>query len=150
MELTKSYYFKIILISLLSLFFACDAPDTSVYLGNQVPKKYMKEIRDLGLLEENETIKYFYSDALFDIKEGLYFVTNLKLVAYCSEWEEPETIVPFNEITFLNVVYNESFYEDSFIMLETEYGLELEFPVSSEKGRDKDFFNYLLSKSKTK
>jgi hypothetical protein len=112
-----------------------------------MPKEFVEEIRSLNLLENNEKIKYFYSDGFYDIKEGFYFVTDQKLVAYNESWEEPEIIVFFNEIVSLDVEYNDSFYEDSYIMLETKDGMELDFPVSSERKRDKDFYNYLLKKS---
>lgn len=112
-----------------------------------MPKKYVEKVKSLGLLKNGETIKYFYSDALLDIKDGLYFVTDQNLVAYSEEWEEPKTIISFNDIISADVEYNESFYEDSYIMIETKDGLELDFPVSSEKKRDKDFYNYIVQKS---
>ena len=74
------------------------APDTAVYMGRQVPERFMTTIRSLGLLKEGEQIRYFYSDALFDINAGLYFVTDRNLVLYSSEWEDPEIIVPFDSI----------------------------------------------------
>ncbi|MEH6538421.1 MAG: hypothetical protein V7719_18645 [Psychroserpens sp.] len=148
MKTSRNLFHSILMISLfISLFSGCnDSPDTYVYLGSQMPKTYAEEIRSLNLLENNEKIKYFYSDGFYDIKEGFYFVTDQKLVAYNESWEEPKTIIFFNEIISLDVEYNESFYEDSFIMVETNE-MELDFPVSSERKRDKDFYNYLLKKS---
>ena len=135
-------------ILLLALFvIGSIVPETYVYLGRQVPKKYKTEIKDLGLLDNNEELKYFYTDGFFDIKEGLYFVTDQKLVVYCKDWDEPETIIEFHEVTKLEVEYDDSFVEDSYITLETIHGLELSFPVSSEKKRDKAFYEYLLEKS---
>lgn len=149
MKTSRNLIHSILIISLfIFLLSSCDdSPDTYVYLGNQMPKEFIEEIRSLNLLENNEKIKYFYSDGFYDIKEGFYFVTDQKLVAYNESWEEPETIVFFNEIISLDVEYNDSFYEDSYIMLETKDGMELDFPVSSERKRDKDFYNYLLKKS---
>ncbi len=149
MKTPRNLFLSILTIFfILSIFSGCDdSPDTYVYLGNQMPKKYLKEIRTMNLLENNEKIKYFYSDGLYDIKEGFYFVTDQKLVAYSENWEEPETIIYFNEIISLEVEYHDSWYEDSYIMLKTNDGLELDFPVSSERKRDKDFYNYLLKKS---
>jgi len=122
-------------------------PETYVYLGRQVPKKYVNEIKTLGLLDDGEKIKYLYTDGFFDIKDGVYFVTDQKLVVYCKEWLEPETLIRFDEIIKLDIEYDNSFLEDSFIFLETTNGLEVEFPVSSEKNRDKAFYEYLLEKS---
>jgi hypothetical protein len=125
-------------------------PETSVYLGHQVPKKFLTEIRSLGLLEPNEKIKYLYTDAIFDIKEGMYFVTEDHLVLYCQEWEEPETIISYKDITNIDTEYNESFFEDSYVMIETISGLEVGFPVSSEKERDKEFVRHIKSKMDAK
>lgn len=149
MKTPRNIFHSILLVPLFFSFFtSCDhSPETYVYLGNQMPKIYVDEIRKLNLLENNEKIKYFYSDGLYNIKESFYFVTDQKLVAYNESWEEPETIIFFNEIVSLDVEYHDSYYEDSYIMLETTDGMELDFPVSSERKRDKDFYNYLLEKS---
>ena len=117
-------------------------------LEQEVPRKYLKEIKELGLLEKDEKIIYFYTDALFDIKDGLYFVTDRHLVLYSQEWEEPETIIDYEDITNINVDYNESFFEDTYVMIETISEIEIHFPVSSERGRDKKFVQHIKSKMK--
>ncbi len=119
------------------------APETSVYLGRQVPKKYVEEIKDLKLLRHGEKIVYFYSDGFIDIKDGMYFVTDQNVVAYNNLWEEPETIIPFETIDSLSVDYDDSFLEDSYIFIRTLDGLEVTFPVSSERNRDKIFYEFI-------
>ena len=114
-------------------------PETYVYLGRQIPKEYLSEIRSLDLIEEDEEIKYFYTDALFDIKEGMYFVTDKNLVLYSSSWEVPKAIIPFDQIAAIDVQYDDSFFEDTNVFVTTHSGMELSFPVSSEKGRDRKF-----------
>jgi hypothetical protein len=121
-------------------------PETFVYIGHQVPKKYLDEIRSLALLEPDEKIKYFYTDAMFDIKDGLYFVTDKHLVLYCQKWEEPEAIINYKDIINIETEFDESFFEDSYVTIETVSGLEVSFPVSSEKGRDKKFVQHIRSK----
>ena len=79
------------------------APVTSVYLGRQVPKKDVEEIKGLKLLRHGEKIVYFYSDGFIDIKDGMYFVTDQNVVAYNNLWEEPETIIPFETIDSISV-----------------------------------------------
>ena len=131
------------------VFIGSQGPETSVYLGRQVPKKYLKEVRELGLLERDEEIAYFYSDALLDIKEGLYFVSDRHLVLYYKDWEEPQTIIKFEDISNVEVEYEESFFEDSYVVVETIEGFEISFPLSSEKGRDKKFVAYIQSHMNT-
>ena len=120
-------------------------PDTSIYFGRQIPHRFLKEIRSLELIGAEEEIKYFYSDALTDIKEGMYFVTNKNLVLYSSEWEEPKTILIYSDIFNVEPDYNDSFFEDSMILIDTlDYTISL--PLSSEYGRDRKFVEFILEK----
>jgi len=114
-------------------------PETYVYLRRQIPKKYVSEIRSLGLLAEDEEIKYFYTDTMIDVKDGMYFVTDKNLVLYSSSWEEPKAMIPFDQIASLDVQYDDSFFEDTSVFVTTHSGMEISFPVSSEKGRDRKF-----------
>ena len=107
------------------------APETSIYSGRQIPQKYLDIVQELNLIEPDEEIRFFYSDALLDIKEGLYFVTDKHLVLYSAEWAEPETIISLDEITDLSVNYNSSFFEDSMVFVSTASGIETTFPISS-------------------
>jgi hypothetical protein len=122
------------------------APDVSVYVGRQVPKRFMTTIRSLHLLEEDEQITYFYSDAFFDIKAGLYFVTDNKLVLYSSDWEEPEIIVSLDQIASLDAVYDNSFLTDTAVHVTTDSGVAYSFPLSSDKGLDKKFVEAVKKK----
>jgi len=115
-------------------------PDTSIYPGHMVPKKYVETVRALGLLEDDETIRYFYSDALRDISDGLYFVTDRHVVLYSSAWAEPATIILFEDIASLEIAYDDSFWTDSFVSLSTYTGIEVVFPISSESGLDRKFY----------
>ena len=122
-------------------------PDTYVYLGKEVPKTFFKEIKSLDLLEPGERIQYFYSDAFMDIKEGMFMVTDRHFIAYSTQWEDPKTIIDFEDIVEITANFNEAFLEDSFIKVTTLDGFWVEFPVSSEKGRDKAFHRYLEDQS---
>ncbi len=122
-------------------------PDTYVYLGQQLPKRYLEEVKSLGLVADDEKIRYFYSDALFDIKEGLYFVTDRNLVLYCQDWDQPDTIIPFAAIADIKAEYDDSFLEDSYVYVATHDDLEVSFPLSSERGRDKMFVEYLTEQA---
>jgi hypothetical protein len=131
---------SVIGLSVIALFvLGSIGPDTAVYTGRQVPARFMKTIRSLNLLSEGEQIRYFYSDALVDIKTGLYFVTDKNLVLYSTDWEKPETIIPLERIMSLDVEYNDSFWDDSMVSVTTYSGMEVYLPVSSEKGLDRKF-----------
>ena len=130
-----------------SLFYIGTAgPETFVVSGRQMNKAHTKIIRDLGLLENSEKIQYFYSDALFDIRKGMYFVTDKKLVLYSEDWEDPRLVAPFAEIIDAQGEFNESFLDDSYVSITMDNGDEWTFPVSSERGKDKDFYEYLTAR----
>ena len=133
---------SIIAVLIVGLF----GPDTAVYTGRQIPKRFMTTIQSLNLLKKDEQIRYFYSDALLDIKTGLYFVTDKNLVLYSSEWEEPETIIPFDQIASLDAEYDDSFFTDTMVFITTYSGIEVVFPVSSENGLDKRFVEAIKEK----
>ncbi len=122
------------------------APDIAVYTGRQIPKKFMTTIRSLNLLEKDEQIRYFYSDAMLDIKAGLYFVTDRNLILYSNSWEEPETIISLDQIVSLDVQYDDSFWEDTYVFATTSSGMEVSFPISSEKGLDMQFVKAIQEK----
>jgi len=117
-------------------------PETFVVPGPQVKLGHLKEIRRLGLLEPGEQIKYFYSDAFVDIKGGFYFVTDRRLVLYSDGWVTPAAIIGFSNIADLSIAYRGSFFEDSQVTVELDDGDVFWFPLSSERGGDKRFFEY--------
>ena len=146
---------KIVLISIGAIFaigiislmyIGANSPDTCIYKENEIPRKYKEQLNALSLLSEDEKIVFLYSDAMLNITDGLYMLTNKHLILYIAEWEVPELIIEFSEIDFIDIEYDDSFLVDSYITIETADGLMVEFPVSSDKGRDHDFFNYLQEK----
>ncbi|MFT6243695.1 MAG: hypothetical protein ACJA0U_001945 [Salibacteraceae bacterium] len=146
---------KIVIISIGTLFVlgviglmyvGANSPETYIYTENEIPEEYLEILDELTPLNKNENVLFFYSDALFDIKDGIYALTDQRLIIYCQEWDDPEAIIEFDDIVNLNIEYDDSFLTDSFITVETDYEMIVEFPVSSEKGRDKQFFQYLEQK----
>jgi len=41
-----------------------------------------------------ERVLFFYSPALWDIEDEMYFFSTAKLVAYGSQWATPEIVMP--------------------------------------------------------
>ena len=124
---------------------ATGSPDTAIYHGKQVPKRFLKTIHSLGLLEPGEQLQYFYSDALWDIKKGMYIVTDKNIVLYSKAWEKPKVIIKFEDVANLEVEYEPSVFEDSFVTVHTSDFVHF-FPLSSEKGRDRKCIEYVFSK----
>ena len=123
------------------IYFGSITPETSVYTGNRVPQKYLRTMRTVGALDDDESLLFFYSDALTDIRDGFYFVSDKRVVIYSQNAVRPLTSLPFEEITDAELYRDESFFEDSEITLYDVDGQIHSFPVSSEYNRDEQFFN---------
>jgi hypothetical protein len=124
------------------MYVGMQGPETSVYPGNRVPNRYREIMKEVGALEEDEEILYFYSDGLADIRDGFYFVSDKKVVVYIEgAGDSPLTVVRFDEIADMDLYREESFFEDSQITLELKDGRTVSFPVSSEVEGDQRFFD---------
>ena len=124
----------------LSAYVGTVGPGTRVYAGNEVPKKFVDVANELRLLDAGESIKFFYSDALTDVRNGMYFVTDRKVVVYKSDAAAPATIVPFVKIADADLESSTSWAEDGSITLHLTDGSVVVFPVSGEGKRDKLMF----------
>jgi hypothetical protein len=125
-------------------------PETSVYTGAQVPASFQATAKEVGALEEGEKIRFFYSDAWADIRDGFYFVSDRKVVVYTEvDSDTPLTIVEFDEIEEIELHRNESFLEDSVITIELKDGNWVSFPVSSELDRDEHFYDAIRKKTES-
>jgi len=138
---------------ILALFGTCvyigvQSPDTRVLPGRQVPARFMAQIRKLDLLEPGEQIQYFYSDALLNIEEGMYFLTDRKVVIYSRSFDDPAIIIPFSEIVDVEVTFSDSWFEDSVITMTLADDTYNWFPVSSEGGGDKKVYETLKKRCK--
>ncbi|MDK2972384.1 MAG: hypothetical protein PWP23_2139 [Candidatus Sumerlaeota bacterium] len=114
--------------------------DTMVVSGNQIPSKHMNKIRVLGLVERDEQILHFYSDAILDLAGGAYLATDRRIVLYDNEWPKPKIVIPYSEIVRLEIVESQNeLYEDSIFTIHVKDGQFYTFPVSAEAGGDKRF-----------
>ncbi len=120
------------------------APDTKAIPGPQMRESQVRTIRSLGLIDADETIRYFYSDGLLDVKEGMYFYTDRKAVLYMKNAAEKQIIVPFEDIISIEVEYSDSWFTDSTIWLETETDY-ITMPVCNEAGGDRRFYDGLVA-----
>ncbi|MCP4190911.1 MAG: hypothetical protein GY768_09820 [Planctomycetaceae bacterium] len=123
------------------IFVGVYGPETSVYRGSQVPKRFVRVITKVGALDEGETILFFYSDAMTNIRDGFYFVSDKKVAVYSNAiLPDPLTTVDFDQIEDVTLDRYESVFRDSEINVYTREGWSIWFPVSSELDRDEDFF----------
>ena len=129
------------------LYLGFATPETSVYTGNRIPKEYMQTMKEVGAVGNGEKVQFFYSDAMTDIRDGFYFVSNLKVLVYAQgEGNEPMQAIPFDQIENAEIYRNDSFFQDSEITLYLQDDEIISFPVSSEFDRDQKFFDAIQSR----
>lgn len=132
----------LIIVTVVTFFIMLErSPDTSIYRGKDIPNRFIDTINSLDLLDEDEQIKYFYSDAMYDIKGGFYFISNKRVVLYGDDREELIEIISFNQIKSVEADYYESIYDDTEVTVFTHSYMVYRFPLSSEGDLDQSFIN---------
>ena len=121
-------------------------PATWAYKRGEIPQRFLDVTAEIGGLESGETVEYFYSDALVDIRDGFTYVSDRKVVVYIPSDTPPLTAIPFEAIQDVNLERQKSSLVDSAIFVETEDGFT-GFSVSSEKSRDVEFYNTIRQRS---
>ena len=111
-------------------------PGTKVMVANEVPADSANTLRGLGVLDPGEQIRFLYSDAMLDIRNGCYVVTDRKVIVYAKDAQQPATVVPFGRIADVELVRGDSDWEDGSITLTLIDGNIVSFPVSREEDRD--------------
>lgn len=111
--------------------------------GRQVPARVIQRIRDLGLLERDEELRYLASDGLFRIEEDLSFFTQRRLVLHCEEWETPTSAVNLRDIVSITPTFAESDFDFTCLDVVCEDGTELTVTLGSDAGGDKRYYEAL-------
>ena len=131
-----------------AMYIGMKSPETSVYAGNQIPNRFLETATEVGALEPGEKVRFFYSDALLEIRNGFYFVSDRSVVVYIEDGrDEPLTKLTFGQIKDIGIIRDTSFLEDSQILLTTVDDEVIAFPVSSEFDRDQKFFDAIEEKT---
>jgi hypothetical protein len=119
-------------------------PETRALAGSQMTKRNLDIIRELGLLDEGERIRYFYSDGMLSIREGMYFFTDDKIVVYGQDLDPEATVVAYEDVADISADFSDSWLIDGTIWVELSDGTPLAMPISSEAGLDELFYDSLV------
>ena len=111
--------------------------------GRQVPARVIQKIRDLGLLERDEELRYLASDGTFRIEEDLSFFTQRRLVLHCEEWETPTCAVNLRDIASITPSFAESDLDYTCLAVVCEDGTELTVTLQTDAGGDKRYYEAL-------
>ena len=125
------------------VYIGASSPDTYVYSGNQVPSSYIDTAQKLGLIDDDENVLFFYSDAVLDVEDAMYILTDKHLVLHNAEWTDPQKVIPFSEIAAVSAEWSDEWIMDSMITVELTDGSTWLFPLSMENDTDHRFVEKL-------
>lgn len=120
-------------------------PSTHVIPGSGISNMNKQFLRENGLLEDDETIIYFYSDGIFSIEGEGNFFTNNSVVSYENQSGELYGgIAYYNEIDDIKVEFSNAFLDDTIITIIKKDGTNFMLIVPAEEGLDRVFVSSLL------
>lgn len=132
---------------------AFSAPEARIYRGKDVPAGYTRTVVEMGALEPDEELLYFYyPDDTFGIDGGFAFVSDCKLAVYLgdevgSDGEDLTlTLIAFDQIESVELERDASPTVHSTLFLVLKGGAELQFSLPSEKYLDMAFHEEVLDR----
>lgn len=114
-----------------------------VLTGQQMKASHAEVVRSLEILEPEEEIRYFFTDAMWDIKDGFYLLTNKNVVLFSQQWAQPMIQISFDQIARLEVYYSDSWLEYSTVVLDLVNTSDASFPLGPDNGGDHNFVEAL-------
>ncbi|MCA8980719.1 MAG: hypothetical protein H6831_16200 [Planctomycetes bacterium] len=142
----------VVVVTILGLvYIGTMTPGTAVQPGEKVRKSFVAEMRELGVLEPDEELRYFYSDGLLSLREGCYVLTDRALVVFVEEEIDPPMRLLFDQILRIECTYSDEFLYDSSVFVhyadeeseDEELASWVYVPLSTERGGDRRFLEAL-------
>ena len=118
--------------SWIAVYLSTRVPGAAVIPGEQLADRFLARVQELGVLEEGERIQFFYSDGVFDMEEGFYILTDRKVIIYKREDDPQAMRISFSQIEDLEVVYLDSYWEDSMVIIALKDDTLQSSPPSTE------------------
>jgi len=121
---------------------------TAALPQNKIPKNQLDEITRIVNLRPTEKVLYFYSATMMVSGDGNLF-TNDRVISYTNEGGSLQVFeATYEEIKDLSFSPSNSWLEDSTITITLQDETMLDLWVSTESGRDKDFYQRLMQEWK--
>ncbi len=153
----KWYYFAgiplvLILFAFMSIGFMSMVgviPSTEVLAGDKVPKHQKEALIHEGIIDEGESVEYFYSQGLMSIMEDGNLLTDQRVISYfMNESGEMEIYELYlDEISDIQLISEGDFLSDSLYQVNGfEEDKWLQIYLSKEMDGDQDFVSALQEK----
>jgi len=128
-------------------------PDSKAVTGAKLPGSAISDLREAGIVSENEEIIYFYSEDLFSFVDYGNLYTNERVISYELDEDTGERNIytaKYDIITDIKMTESTSLIEDSVVEIYVNGELEFSLLVSAESNGDDRFYKKLLEKWKAK
>ena len=121
-------------------------PDTAAVPGSEVSDETLEFLRSEGIIGADETVLFFYSAGLLDVRELGNLVTDQRVVNYWERGEEIEiTEATYPEIESIEPTFGSGVLGSSSFLIELHDGSWFELVVPSESQLDREYFEVLES-----
>ena len=121
-------------------------PDSAAVPGEKLPRATVDFLRENGIVEEDETVLYYYGSGLLSLREDGNLFTDRRVISYWED-ENEELVVEwaaYPDVVDIHVDFAPEGAEDaSQVAVEKGDGAFLELFVSNEEGRDHAFVDLL-------
>lgn len=125
-------------------------PATVAVNGDQVPSWHIRWMREEGLLDDDETVIYFYSADLLSFRSDGNVVTDKSVISY---WMENDELYGdyayYDQIASVEVEFTDSLLDDTVVMIRTHDGEDLVLLVSPEEETDHLFVEAIEQRAAT-
>jgi hypothetical protein len=118
------------------------SPPSKALRGAELPDSYRETLIDLGHIEADERVLFFYSGGILSIEEEGNILTNRRVVSYETGWSDS---APYASIADVDVVWSDTGFGNTVITVNTVDERAFRLNVSAEEGRDEEFFETLES-----
>jgi hypothetical protein len=119
---------------------------TRALTGAELPDAYREKLVELGHLEPDEQVLFFYSAALFSIEDEGNLLTDRRVVSYQMQEGGPwRASAPLETVAHVEVSWSQSDFEDTVITVHTSDDRSFRLIVSGEEERDRAFVEKLES-----
>ena len=121
-------------------------PDSKVVSGDTLSASVIEDLRDEGIIDGDERIKYFYSEDLFSFVNYGNLYTDRHVISYEIDSDTNTRNIysaKFADKSDLQFLESEEVFSDSIIDVYVNGEVEFSLVVSNEEGGDETFFNSL-------
>lgn len=122
-------------------------PSTEVQVGSELPESYREKLLAAGVIDQNDTIQYFYSYGMTSILTGGSILTGDSVIMYFQDENEEMAVyeILFVDISKIELIETGNVLNDATYKIYGNYGEWVEVYLSTQGRGDIKFIEALRS-----